>query len=373
MDPRITRLADLLVNYSCGVKKGENVLVECFGFSPLPLVDELVRVVTRKGGNAFVQFQHDRLLRTFLLHANEEQIKAQAKHPLARMKDMQCYIGVRGAENTAELSDVPGKQNRLYALHYRKPVHMEQRVPHTRWVVLRYPNDAMAQNAKKPTPAFEDFYFSVCTMDYPKMSKAMNPLKRLMEKTDKVAIKSPGTDLTFSIKGLPAIKCDGKMNIPDGELFTAPVRESINGTVRFNAGSLQDGVNYGDINLTFRNGKAVKAESGANTKKLNEVLDQDEGARYVGEFSFGFNPFITETMLDILFDEKIAGSFHMALGNAYDECDNKNRSALHWDLIQIQTPERGGGEIWFDGKLIRKDGLFVPAALQGLNPENLKK
>ena len=328
--------------------------------------------VTGRNANVFYEFFNDRILRTLLLNAKEEQLATQAKHPLARMKDMQAWIGIRAPENIAELSDVPSKQNRLWGKHYRKPVHMEQRVPHTRWVAMRYPNEAMAQSARKPLAAFADFYFDVCTMDYPRMSRAMNPLQRLMQRTDRVEIESPGTDLSFSIKGLPAIKCDGKMNIPDGELFTAPVKDSVNGTVRFNAGSLLDGIYYGDINLTFKNGRVVKAESGANTAKLNEVLDQDEGARSLGEFSFGFNPYITETMHDILFDEKIAGSFHMALGNAYDECDNGNKSALHWDLIQIQTPAMGGGEIRFDGKVMRKDGLFVPATLQGLNPENLK-
>lgn len=372
VDPRATRLAEVLVNYSCGVKKGENLLVEAFGFDALDLVGEIVRVATRKGANVFYELRHDALLRTLLKNADEGQIRAQAKHPLAQMKDMQCYIGIRAAANIAELSDVPSQKQRWYTQHYRKPVHLEQRVRHTRWVGLRYPNDSMAQAARMPRQAFEDFFYSVCTMDYAKMSRAMSPLKRLMEKTDRVEIKGPGTDLSFSIKGLPAIKCDGKMNIPDGEIFTAPVRESMNGTVRFNAGSLLEGIVYGPIDLAFKKGKVVKAESGAQTKKLNEVLDRDEGARYVGEFSFGINPFIHEPMLDILFDEKISGSFHMAVGNAYDECDNGNKSSIHWDLIQIQTPAYGGGEIHFDGKLIRKDGRFVPAALQVLNPENLK-
>ena len=372
MDPRVTRLAELLVDYSCKVKRGENLLVEATGFAPLPLVDEVLRLATRRGANVFYQFNSDVLQRTLLLNAKEEQLQAQAKHPLARMKDMQCWIGIRAPENIAELSDVPSKQNRLWGVHFRKPVHLEQRVPHTRWVALRYPNEAMAQAARKPLAVFADFYFDVCTMDYPRMSRAMSPLKRLMERTDRVAIKAPGTDLSFSIKGLPAIKCDGKMNIPDGELFTAPVKNSVEGSVRFNAGSLLDGTYFGNIDLTFRKGRVVEAQSGPNTRKLNEILDQDEGARSLGEFSFGFNPHITETMHDILFDEKIAGSFHMALGNAYDECDNGNRSALHWDLIQIQTPPMGGGEIRFDGKLVRKDGLFVPPSLQGLNPENLK-
>jgi aminopeptidase len=279
---------------------------------------------------------------------------------------------VRAAENIAEMSDVATQKTKWYAKHFGIPVHLKVRVPNTRWVVLRYPNHSMAQSAKMPSASFADFYYDVCTMDYSRMSRATNPLKKLMDRTDRVHIKAPGTDLEFSIKGLQSVKCDGHLNIPDGECFTAPVRTSLNGTVRFNAGSLQDGTTFGTIDLTFRRGKAVKAESGANTKKLNAILDRDTGARYVGEFALGFNPFINTPMLDILFDEKIAGSFHMALGNAYDECDNGNHSSLHWDLIQIQTPKMGGGEIWFDGKLIRKNGKFIPRSLQGLNPEKLR-
>lgn len=372
VDPRVSQLADVLVNYSCAVKKGEKLLIEVTGFEPLGLVDEVVRLATRKGAFVFYEFRSDTLLRTLLRHADLQQIKAQAKYPLYQMKDMDCYIGVRGATNIAELADVPGQKNRWYSLHYRQPVHMKTRVPNTRWVVMRWPNASMAQSARMPLAAFEDFYFDVCTLDYAKMSRAMNSLKRLVDLTDRVQIKAPDTDLRFSVKGMPGIKCDGKMNIPDGELFTAPVRESVEGTILFNAGSLQDGVVYGNIRLTFRRGKIVKAEAGSETKALNDVLDRDPGARYVGEFSLGFNPFVTRPILDILFDEKIAGSLHMAMGNAYDECNNGNKSSLHWDMIQIQTPERGGGEIWFDGKLIRNNGRFIPKVLRSLNPENLK-
>ena len=372
MDPRITHLADVLVNYSCAVKKGEKLLIEVNGFEPLGLVDEILRLATRKGALVFYEFRHDVLLRTLLHHADESQIRAQAKYPLHQMKDMDCYIGVRGVPNITELADVPAEKNKWYSIHYRQPVHMKVRVPHTRWVVLRWPNAAMAQSARMPQAAFEEFFYNVCTLDYAKMSRAMNPLKKLMDATDRVEIKAPGTDLRFSIQGLPAIKCDGKMNIPDGEMFTSPVRESVEGTVLYNAGSLLDGMVFGDIRLTFRKGKVVKAESGADTKKVNEILDRDPGARYVGEFALGFNPYVTRTMLDILFDEKIAGSFHVAVGQSFKECDNGNKSSVHWDMIQIQTPERGGGEIWFDDKLIRKNGRFVPQALQGLNPENLK-
>lgn len=372
MDPRTTKLANLLVNYSCGVKKGEKLLVESIGFDALDLVHEIVHAATQAGGLVFLNIRHDRLTRRLLHDADEEQIKAQAKYDLFRMKDMNCYIGVRCASNTMELSDVPSEKLRLFAKHYNDPVHMKVRVPKTRWVVLRWPNESMAQNAHQPLHVFEDFYYNVCTLDYARMSRAMDPLKELMDSTDRVEIKAPGTDLSFSIKGLSSVKCDGKVNIPDGELFTAPVKDSINGTVRFNAAALFEGTVFDQIDLKFKNGKVVEAEAGVQTDRLNAILDRDAGARYVGEFSLGFNPYVQQPMLDALFDEKIAGSLHMALGNAYDDCFNGNRSAIHWDLVHIQRPESGGGEIRFDGKLVRKDGLLVPKELKGLNPDKLK-
>lgn len=372
MDPRTTKLADVLVNYSCGVQPGENLLVEVNGFEPLPLVTEIVRIATKKGANVFYDIRHESIQRAFLLGADEDQIKAQKKYPLHRMKDMDCYIGVRAGDNLAEMSDVPSAKTGLYAKHYGIPVHIKTRVTNTRWVVLRYPNNAMAQSAKMPLAKFEDFYFDVCTMNYSKMSRATNALVKLMNKTDHVHIIAPGTDLEFSIKGFDSVKCDGKLNIPDGECFTAPVKDSLSGKICFNAGSMLEGTAFDAIDITFKNGKAVEAESGANTKKLNEILDRDKGSRFIGEFAIGFNPYITTPMLDILFDEKIAGSLHMAFGNAYEECNNGNSSALHWDLVQIQTPKWGGGEIWFDDKLIRKNGKFIPKSLQGLNPDKLK-
>jgi len=372
VDSRITRLADLLVNYSCGVKKGEKLLVECNGFDGLDLAHEIVRAGTRAGGHVFTNFRHDRLTRRFLLDADEEQIKAQARYDLYRMKEMNCYIGVRCSTNSMEMGDVPSEQQKLFMQHYYTPVHFKVRVPKTRWVVLRWPNDSMAQNARRSLHSFEDFYYDVCTLDYARMSRAMDPLKALMEATDRVQIKAPGTDLSFSIQGLPAIKCDGHVNIPDGELYTAPVRDSINGTIRFNTPALYEGTVFDQIDLTFKKGKVVDAQAGAQTERLNQILDRDPGARYVGEFSLGFNPYIEKAMLDALFDEKIAGSLHMALGNAYDDCFNGNRSQIHWDLVHIQRPENGGGEVIFDGKVIRRDGLFLTRELKGLNPDKLK-
>jgi len=371
VDPRITKLADLLVHYSCGVRKKEKLLVECNGFDAFDLAHEVLHVATRAGAQVFYNFRNDRLTRRFLHDADEEQIKAQAKYDLYRMKEMDCYVGIRCTPNTMEMGDVPPQQLRLYNKHYNEPVHMKTRVPKTRWVVMRWPNDSMAQNAKKPLHPFEDFYFDVCTLDYARMSKAMDPLKARMEKTDRVEIKAPGTDLSFSIKGLPAIKCDGHLNIPDGELYTAPVKGSMNGVIRFNTPSLFEGTVFDAITLRFKNGKIVEADAGGLTKTLNGILDRDPGARQVGEFALGFNPYVVDAMLDTLFDEKIAGSLHMAMGNSYDDCFNGNRSSIHWDMVHNQRPEKGGGEIYFDGKLIRKDGLFLPKELKGLNPDRL--
>jgi aminopeptidase len=287
-----------------------------------------------------------------------------------RMKKVQAYFAMRGSHNANENSDVPSDRMALYSKVLR-PV-LNYRVNKTRWVVLRWPTPSMAQGAGMSTEAFENLYFDVCTMNYPKMAKAMVPLEKRMLTADRVHLKGPGTDLRFSIKGIGAKMCKGDRNIPDGEVFSCPVKDSVNGTIHFNTPTLYSGTKFENVRLEFRNGKIVDATSN-DTKRLNEILDTDAGARYVGEFSLGFNPFILNPMCDILFDEKIAGSLHFTPGQAYEDCDNGNRSAVHWDMVLIQRPEWGGGEIWFDDELVRKDGRFMPKDLQPLNPENLKK
>ncbi|MEY2559130.1 MAG: aminopeptidase, partial [Verrucomicrobiota bacterium] len=240
------------------------------------------------------------------------------------------------------------------------------RVQKTKWVVLRWPSPSMAQLAGMSTEAFEDFYFEVCTLDYRKLQAGMKALKALMDKTDRVEIKGPGTDLRFSIKGIGSVICGGDRNIPDGEVFSCPVKDSVQGHVLFNAPTIYQGTGFDSIRLEFKDGKIVKA-TGNSTEKLNKILDSDPGARYIGEFSLGFNPFVLHPMRDILFDEKIAGSFHFTPGQAYEDADNGNRSQVHWDMVNIQRPDYGGGEVWFDGKLIRRDGEFLPANLRSLN------
>ncbi len=218
--------------------------------------------------------------------------------------------------------------------------------------------------------AFEDFCLAVSTLDYARMDKAMDPLVELMARTDRVRVTAPGTDLTFSIKGIPIQKAAGTNNVPDGEVFTAPVRDSANGTIFYNTPSLEDGTTYERVRFTFKDGKIVDADANER-EKLLKMLDTDEGARYLGEFALGMNPLIKRPMKDTLYDEKIMGSLHLTPGRAYEDADNGNRSGVHWDLVLIQTPEWGGGEIWFDDVLVRKDGRFVLPELEGLNPENL--
>ncbi|RKD21591.1 Leucyl aminopeptidase (aminopeptidase T) [Caminicella sporogenes DSM 14501] len=371
MDLRIQKLAENLINYSCELKKGERVLIESYGQATMPLVKALVKEAYKVGAVPFVELKDNSILRQILLEATEQQIKFMAEYELLRMKGMDAYIGIRGNDNVSEMGDVPSDKMAIYMEHFSKPVHSEERVNNTKWVVLRYPNNSMAQLANMSLEAFEDFYFNVCNLDYKKMSKAMDNLVKLMEKTDKVHIKGKGTDLTFSIKGIPVIKCDGKLNIPDGEVFTAPVRDSVNGYLTYNCPAVYQGVTYENIRLEFENGKIVKATSN-DTERINKVFDTDEGARYIGEFAIGVNPYITTPMKDTLFDEKIMGSFHFTPGKSYDDAPNGNKSAIHWDLVCIQTPEYGGGEIYFDDVLIRKDGRFVLPELEALNPENLK-
>ncbi len=368
-DPRYAKLAQTIVRHSTRLKKGDRVLIEAVDI-PSDMVIALVREASRKGAIPFVTIKQSRVLRELYHHATAESMEAVGRWEAARMGEMQAYVGLRGNINSMELADVPSERMKLYQQYWWKPTHLDIRVPKTRWVVLRWPHPSMAQLANMSTEAFAAFYFNVCTLDYGKMDRAMKALVQRMQRTDMVRITGPGTDLSFSIKGIPAIPCSGSHNLPDGEVFTAPVKESVNGKIFFTAPTIYQSQVHNKVELTLRNGKIIRANSD-RPEHLNTVLDTDAGSRYIGEFALGLNPYITRPMLDILFDEKISGSFHFTPGNSYDNAFNGNRSQVHWDLVCIQTPEYGGGEIRFDGELIRKDGRFVSKDLLALNPERL--
>ncbi len=367
LDPRLDALAEVLIGFSTNLQKGERFLIDAYDVPP-EIVIALIRSGRSRGAFPFVNLQSNTILRELLRGAEEDQYRTLCDFELARMTAMDAYVALRGSHNATEFSDVEPDRMQV-AMKLLQPL-LERRVNETKWVVLRWPTAAMAQMAGMSTEAFEDYYFKVCTLDYSRMKSGMKALKALMESTDQVEIKGPGTDLTFSIKGIPSIACGGQHNIPDGEVFSCPVRDSVEGHVQFNAPTIYQGTAFDSVRLAFRKGKVVEA-SANNTGRLNAILNSDEGARYIGEFALGFNPYIQEPMRDILFDEKIAGSFHFTPGQAYERADNGNRSQVHWDLVCIQRPEYGGGEIYFDRKLLRKDGLFVPKDVQALNPEHL--
>ncbi len=369
MDARIEKLADVLVNYSCNLKKDEKVLIDCYGFTAHNLLKSIIREVYKKEGIPFYSIKDNAISREIIKGCSLGQLKFMRKIDLAQMKEIDAYIGIRAYENVNEMADLDREKVAQHIRDYSKDV-VDWRVKKTKWVVLRYPNNSMAQLANTSLESFEDFYFNVCNLDYGKMSSAMDALVNLMDKTDRVRIKGFHTDLAFSIKDIPSIKCAGEHNIPDGEVFTAPVKNSVNGVITFNIPQIEHGITFENIKLVFKNGKIVEATS-SDSEKLNKLLDTDKGSRYVGEFAIGVNPYITKPMKDGLFDEKIMGSFHFTPGKCYEEADNGNKSAIHWDMIAIQTPEYGGGEIYFDDTLIRKDGMFVIKELEGLNPENL--
>lgn len=366
---RIKELSKLLVEYSCDVQKGDKVLISYEGEPAKPLIKQLIKDIYAAGGLPYTEIRDSSITREVLLGAEAEQVEFMNEYLLAQMRSMQAYIAVRAGNNTTELADVPAEKINMYNRVLR-PV-LDHRVNRTKWVVLRYPNDSMAQLANTSLESFTDFYFDVCTLDYKKMSKAMDPLVELMNRTDKVQIKGPGTDLTFSVKDIPAIKCDGMRNIPDGEVYTAPVRESVNGKISYNTVSEEQGFTYENIVFEIEKGKIIKATAN-DTERINELLDTDESARYFGEFALGVNPYILHPMKDTLFDEKIAGSFHLTPGASYEDAPNGNKSSIHWDLVMIQRSDYGGGEIYFDDLLVRKDGIFVIPELTGLNPDNLK-
>lgn len=369
LDPRVTKLAELICSHSVSLSAEDNLLIHAFDI-PEEVVAEFVRVAQNCGASVLVRLQSNLVQRQILRGLTDKSVKLIAETEKFEMEHVSAYISLRGTTNLSEFSDVSPANNGLWSKEYATPVVFGVRVPRTKWVALRWPSPSFAQQAGKSTVEFEEFYFNVCTVDYGQMERAAEPLRELMDRTDRVRLVGPGTDVTFSIKGVGAVSCFGRRNIPDGECFSAPVKDSVNGTVQYNTVSLYQGTDYSDIRFVIKDGRIFDATAGANTEKINKVLDTDEGARYFGEWSLGYNPNVLHPMRDTLFDEKIAGSFHFTPGNSYDPPGgNGNVSAIHWDLVCIQRPEYGGGEVYFDDVLIRKDGLFVVPELMGLNPD----
>ncbi len=368
MDKRIEILAHNIVNYSIELKKGEKVLITSKDTSD-DIVKALIREIYSIGAIPYVNIIKNEIEREVLFNCNEEQLNIKMINDLNFLQQMDATIQIIGSNNLFNFSDIPAEKQSLY-FKINEPLRIE-RTTKKKWVLLIDPSPSYAQASKMSTEEYENFYYKVCNLDYSKMNIAMDNLVNLMNKTDKVRLIAPNTDITFSIKNIPAVKCAGKMNIPDGEVFTAPVKNSVNGKISYNLDTNYNSISFQNVQLIVKDGKIIEANSN-NKEMLNKILDTDEGARYFGEFSIGVNPYIKRGFQDILFDEKMTGSIHLTPGSCYEtEAPNGNSSAIHWDLVLSMLPEHGGGEIYFDDKLIRKDGVFVIDELKCLNPENL--
>lgn len=367
MDKRMQQLAINVVNHSLTIQPGENLLIEVEGHENL-LVNAIVEEVYKAKGKPFVIFTDKEILRTQLMNCTLEQINKMASIDEIRMKEMDAYLLIRADENTHELDDVPNDKIDYYWKEYYHRVH-KYRWSNTKWCVLRYPSTAAAQRAKMSTKQFEDLYYSVCNLDYSRLSTSMDKLVALMKQTKEVRITGENCDLRMSIQSMPVLKDAGHQNLPDGEVYSIPKKESVNGFIKFNTPVLHQGTIFENVMFTFRNGRIIDAQAN-DSKKLNQILDTDDGSRFIGEIGIGLNPYITKPILDILFDEKIWGSVHLAVGTAPVQCEDANLSSIHWDIVQIQREEYGGGELWFDDLLVRKNGYFVVQDLFELNPNN---
>lgn len=372
-DLRLERLARMLLTYSLDLRKGQLFQISG-GYQAKPLIKALLSEAADIGAIPYVKITDAELTRLiygcFDADKPDECADVYNKQLDWETAYWRCLAGqvVIGVdENDMELAGVdPRKlQARAKALRPLNDLIIDER----RWVYLNWPTMAQAQKAGMCYDDFFEFFIDVCLVDYRKMAEDFVPLKALMERTDCVRILGPnGTDLAFSIKGIPVVPCAGLCNIPDGEIYTAPVRGSVNGVIQYNTVTNMHGKEFKNPKFTFKDGKIVTAQCENDTDGLNRILDTDEGARYIGEFALGVNNRITRPFGNTLYDEKIGGSFHLTPGNAYAQAPNGNKSAIHWDIVCIQTKEYGGGEIYFDGELIRKDGLFIPEKLRGLNP-----
>lgn len=363
--PDDEKLARQLIEHSTELQPGQNLFLQAIGFNSIGLVRALVKQARTLGAHPFVKIEDPEVVRLLLEQGDREFWKRQAEtDQLPLMKQMDAFIGIRGSENIYENANVPAQANRNYAEEFLKPVHFKQRVEHTNWTVLRYPSAAFAMNARMPTEQFRSFYYQACLLNYQVLEEAMKPLEERLRKTDEIRLKGEGTDIRFSVKGQEWIPCFGKRNIPDGELFSSPLLDSVNGTISY-APSVYQGKPFDYVRLDVKDGVVTDFDS-SNNDALEEILETDEGARRFGEFSFGLNPVIESPMYDILFDEKIYGSNHLTLGNDYEIAPNGNKSGIHWDLVCI------GPDVYLDGEKIREGRLFVPEDLKGLNPDSLR-
>ena len=362
MTEEIRAYARQIVEKSCQVKQGELVMISLLGLGGLELVDAIQDELSRIGADCILYTRDTKMFKKWIINASEKamELEAQSQTELVRKADV--YIGLNAQENAMELGDIPREKMFAFVRSQKELVAERTR---RRNLACMVPTPAMAQVNQMSTDAFSRYFFGAVTYDFDRQRQGLAALQRRMEQAEAVRITAPDTDLTMKLGKIPVIVCDGKANLPDGEVFTAPVVDSVQGTIRFNAPSTYRGRRFENVCLTFRDGKVVEAS--ANDPMIHQILDTDPGCRFLGEFAVGTNPMVTQPMANVLFDEKLCGSIHLALGDSYPFADNGNKAGIHWDLVLMMQPERGGGQLYFDGELIMDNGRFLPPDLQELN------
>lgn len=366
IDIRLARLADTIIDYSLNIQPGERVLIES-SKNCSEMLKYMIRKIADRGAIPLVQLNETTLRASLITNGSVEQFKLMEKHQRSILSDVDVYINMLDSDNSFDMSSVPSDKRKIYQEYYFKPINFEIIIPNKRWITVEYPSVAAANRFCMNSNEFEDYFFKAVNCDYADLSRKMNKLKELMDKTKSIKISALETEFYLETGGNPAAICDGKINIPDGEIFLGPKPDSASGEIKFNTPSKYMGSIFNDLKLTFVNGKLIKAITSSNQKKLDEIVNTDEGSRFIGEFAIGTNSSITVPTNNIIFDEKICGSFHIALGASHHLSDNGNVSAIHWDIVQMLTKKYGGGSIYFDNELIQKDGIFVTEELKQLN------
>ena len=353
VDPRVAKAADILVNHSARVKKGDYVQIISEPAAQ-DLVLEVYRLVLKNGAYPVTKLSLPGQSYIYYKNASDEQLRNFPQIAFHEIKNTDAVIYIGAPSNTKELTAIDPKKISLRQAITKR--FSDYRVEKTRWVLFEYPTDSLAQDAEMSLEDFKDFAYGAVNIDWKKESKKQDKIKAIVDKGKEVHILGKETDLRFSIAGKKAVKCDGKHNMPDGEVFTEPVKHSVNGHIFYEFPAVHGGREVCGVRLVFKNGKVVKATAEKNQDFLIKMLDTDAGSRYLGEFGIGVNYRIDRFIKNILFDEKIGGTIHLALGRAYSETGGENDSAIHWDMIKDL---RKGGEVYIDGKLLEKNGKFA--------------
>lgn len=351
-DQRLAKFADVLLEHSLNIKEGENVVIRA-GYLAKPLIDEFYRKTVDKGANTFVHILSDPQRKYFMENATPKQLENANALYEGIYEKADAVLVIEAPENTKHLSNVSPRKN----MEYNKAISpVLKTIMNKRWVLTNYPVEAFAQDADMSLEEYEDFLFDAVLVDYEKMDRDMNKILDIFDTADTVRLVGKDTDLTFSIKGRKGTKCSGQNNVPDGEVYYSPVTNSANGHIYYEFPAIRYGNQVDGVRLEFKDGKIINARSASNEQFLNQMLDTDAGARYLGEFGIGLNYGIKKFIKNILFDEKIGGTIHLAAGNAYEGSGGDNISVLHWDMIKEL---RTNGEIYADGKLVQKNGIYL--------------